>query len=378
VRDLPRHRGISDLTKIRLFVGAGGRCEFAGCNEYLLEHHLTLTPGNFAEQAHIVAFSPRGPRADAKLPAPYINEIGNLMLLCQRCHTLIDRNPEAYTVDRLKKDKALHEDRIHHLTGISSDLKTTVVQFRARIAGRTVSVPFAHVAKAVEPRYPSDKKGLVIDLTGITGTGPEFLQLAVTEISRSVAPLSMRGLDNRELQHVSLFAMGPIPLLVHLGRELSDKVELDLFQRHRDTEDWSWKPIGKPVEYVLNTVRQGDDRESVALCMSLSGSIHTGCLPASIDRRFTVYDLTLQDVAPTPLFLNTRADLTNFRVAYQRALRTIGSNHPGIRELHVFPAVPAPIAVLCGREVLPKIDPKLLVYDADKGNGGFAFALTVN
>jgi hypothetical protein len=34
--------------------------------------------------------------------------------------------------------------------------------------------------------------------------------------------------------------------------------------------------------------------------------------------------------------------------------------------------------VLCGREVLPKIDPQLLVYDADKANGGFTLALTVN
>jgi hypothetical protein len=56
----------------------------------------------------------------------------------------------------------------------------------------------------------------------------------------------------------------------------------------------------------------------------------------------------------------------------------IGKNHPGIHDLHLFPAVPAPIAVLCGREVLPKIDPKLLVYDADKANGGFTLALTVS
>jgi hypothetical protein len=377
VRDV-RVRSLGEPTKIQLFVRAGGRCEFAGCNEYLLEHHLTLTAGNFAQAAHIVAFSPRGPRADARLPARYVNDLSNLMLLCQRCHKLIDDNPGTYTVERLRHDKARHEERIHHVTGISADLKTTVVQVKARIAGRTVSVPFADVAKAVEPRYPADKKGVVIDLTSITASSADLLGVAKAEITAQIASLFTRALDRAETQHVSLFALGPIPLLVHLGRELSDKVEIDLYQRHRDTEDWGWKSAGTPAEYVLNTVRQGEDPKSAALCLSLSGSVHLGSLPPAIDGRFTVYDLTLASLAPSPLFLNTRGDLTRFRLAYQNALRTIGRNHPGLRDLHLFPAVPAPIAVLCGRELLPKVDPALLVYDADKTNGGFTLALTVN
>ena len=42
-------------TQIYLFSIAGGRCEFQGCNHYLLEHPLTLTKGNYAQEAHIVA-----------------------------------------------------------------------------------------------------------------------------------------------------------------------------------------------------------------------------------------------------------------------------------------------------------------------------------
>ncbi len=47
-------------------------------------------------------------------------------------------------------------------------------------------------------------------------------------------------------------------------------------------------------------------------------------------------------------------------------------------ELDLFPAVPAPVAVLCGRETLPKIHPALRVYDYDKTQGGFTYQLTVN
>ena len=45
-------RGIRELTRLLLVVRAGGRCEFDDHNEYLLQHPLTLTPGNFAQMAH--------------------------------------------------------------------------------------------------------------------------------------------------------------------------------------------------------------------------------------------------------------------------------------------------------------------------------------
>jgi len=40
--------------------------------------------------------------------------------------------------------------------------------------------------------------------------------------------------------------------------------------------------------------------------------------------------------------------------------------------------VPAPIAVLCGRELLPKVDPSVTVYDHEKDQGGFVQILTIN
>src|SRR3989442_13044181 len=48
-------RRVSHFTRLLLFVRAGGRCEFDGCNKFLLEHPLTITEGNFAQMAHIVA-----------------------------------------------------------------------------------------------------------------------------------------------------------------------------------------------------------------------------------------------------------------------------------------------------------------------------------
>lgn len=373
-----RVRGLKRLSEIQLFVRAGGRCEFAGCNEYLLEHHLTLTPGNFAQAAHIVAFSRRGPRADATMAAAYINDLSNLMLLCQRCHKLIDDDPKDHPVGRLKQGKASHEERIRHLTGINADLKTTVFRLTARIAGRAPTIPYAQIADAVAPRYPLDRKGVVVDLSRIDSSGERLIDVGQNEIRARIARLASAGLDGAAPEHISVFALAPIPLLVFLGRELSDKQQVDFFQRHRGTADWKWKESGRDVEYAFNRLRTGSAQDRVALCLSLSGSIDADSLPAVIDNTFSVYELTLADGPPSPFFLRKKSDLENFRHAYMVAVREIVSAHKGVSHLHLFPATPAPVAIVCGHALLPKVDPTLLVYDADKANGGFTLTTSVN
>src|ERR1039458_148749 len=186
---IPVRRGIRELTRLLLFVRAGGRCEFDGCNKYLLEHPLTLTPGNFAQMAHIVAFREQGPRGKSAIRRPYINDVSNLMLLCPQCHKLIDDHPDQYPVSVLQKYKESHEDRIFHVTGLGPDKKTTVVQLKARIAGQTIAIPVAQVTKAVAPRYPTDAKGHLIDLTAINSEDKAFIEEACRCIKQKVQRL---------------------------------------------------------------------------------------------------------------------------------------------------------------------------------------------
>ena len=371
-------RGIRDLTRLLLFVRAGGRCEFDGCNDYLLEHPLTLTPGNFAQMAHIVAFKEDGPRGNAVLRPAYINDVANLMLLCPQCHKLIDDHPDQYPVSVLEKFKQAHEDRILHVTGLGPDLKTTVVQLKARIAGQAIAIPVAQVTKAVAPRYPTDAKGHVIDLTAINAEGKAFVAEAAKCIKQKIERLYEPGMDVHETRHVSLFALAPIPLLIYLGSQLSNKVPVDVFQRHRDTEDWVWKDSGTPAEYRFDKVREGREQGRIALILSLSGKVNLEALPSSIDDAFTIYELTLANIEPNPTYLRQRDDLTRFKDAYQAALRTIARECGECDAIHLFPAVPAPVAIFCGRELLPKVDPKLVVYDYDKRLDGFTSIIEVN
>jgi len=371
-------RNIKSGVQLILYVLAGGRCEFDGCPNYLVEHHLTHKYGNFAQMAHIVAFSKKGPRGEVTDRPEDINNIDNLMLLCPICHKLIDANPDDHSREQLEAFKKAHEERIFRLTGMAPDRQTTVVVIKSKIGGQRVKISQGEINKAIAPRYAASRSGVPIDLSTFDDEGDDFYQLAGRKITQELDRVVDATMQEEGTNHISLLALGPMPLLVLAGNTLGDKVPCDLYQRHRDTQDWAWKNEGDYVSYKLNRLIKGSDPKKVALVLSLSGTIDINNLPADLKEHGTVYELTLDGIAPHPGFLRQDQDLKNFRDAYQRALREIGSKHGKIEELHLFPAVPAPIAVACGRELMPKIDPVLVVYDDDKRHGGFKKILEVN
>lgn len=371
-------RAIPPLTRLVLLVRAGGHCEFDGCDRYLLEHHVTLTEGNFSELAHIVAFQPGGPRGRSGKRPPDINDANNLMVLCPDCHKLIDDNPKRFTRRTLQAYKKRHEDHIRHVTGLSPERKTSVLVFTACVGEQNAYVPFDQVLEAVSPRYPISRPGKIIDLNAVRMDKPASVRTGCDTVRREVGRLYDIGGDTHTAKHLCVFALAPIPLLIFLGAQLSNKIPTELYQRHRDTETWTWKHSGKPAKYRFRRLQAGADAGKVAVIMSLSGTIRPRDLPKDLDRQYTIYEFALAGGTPSPTFLRTKADLEEFRLAYQDALATVVRNHRGIEKLHFFPAVPAPVAVLCGRELLPKVHPELLVYDFNKRKGGFTYQLTVN
>lgn len=353
-----------------LFVKSGGRCEFMGCNRDLFRHALTKAEGNFADIAHIVAFSPSGPRGSYPARPKDVHEPQNLMLLCRECHKLVDDHPERYPVSALKEYKRCHEKRIHHVTSLGPDMATAIVQLKARIAGQAVDIPVAHVTTAIAPRYPIEIPGTVIDLTHINdGDDSAYYKVATQEIRRKIERIYEPGSDVEKANHISLFALAPIPLLIYLGSLLSNKIAVDPFQRHRNPEGWAWKRKGPPVEYTFRLRKRGGNNKRVALVLSLSGPVDFETLPSSVQTDFNVYEITLGNRTPSPNFLKKREDLDRFRDVYRESLDKIHVDHGALSEIHLFPAIPAPIAILCGRELQPKADPHLIVYDYDRAKG---------
>ena len=375
----PRSREVPDKTRIFLFVRAGGRCQFDGCNRYLIEHHLTKDDGIFAQMAHIWAFGDAGPRANSALKGREVHALSNLMLLCPGCHKLVDDHEERYTVEVLRAFKKAHEDRVFSLTDTKPDRHTVAVSLKAQVGGQAVAVSLEEMQEAVAPRYVGARDVLQIDLTAFQDRPSEaFWDVAAAEVRSRAQRVYTEQFEGGLARHVSVFALAPMPLLIALGRSLSNKVPTTLYQRHRDTENWKWKPGGEPVKFATRVVRSGTDESCVALLLSLSGRIPHENLPDDVDERFSVYEMTLQGVEPSVGFLKHEASLHEFRGQFMKVVAQLLVDHGGLERIHLFPAVPAPVAVAIGRDLLPKRDPILTVYDFDKRARGDAFVRTLD
>jgi hypothetical protein len=103
-----------------LLARCGGYCANPDCHAPDLfpavddEHVPTV-----AEMAHIIAQSPQGPRGDSPVSPTDRDSYDNAVLLCSRCHTLVDKMKleGTYTVDLMRSWKRRIEDRIRGAVG---------------------------------------------------------------------------------------------------------------------------------------------------------------------------------------------------------------------------------------------------------------------
>lgn len=101
-------------TIAKLWLAAGGRCQFEGCNANLFRDDLTWKEFNGANVAHIIASSPNGPRGSEQ-SLQLSDKLDNLMLLCPKHHKEIDTFVDDYPVTKLKEMKQLQEQKVRQL-----------------------------------------------------------------------------------------------------------------------------------------------------------------------------------------------------------------------------------------------------------------------
>lgn len=370
-------RDIDTWTRLSLAVAAGGRCEFGGCNEFLLTHHVTSSQRNFSEAAHIVAFSEDGPRGSdpARAGLENVNAEENLMMLCFKCHKEIDDAPEAFSVADLRRQKREHEERIRHVTSLGPELALEVVQLIAAVGGRVPSIPQALIRDALLPRYPARLPGHVIDLSAFHREDAAYFAIARTEIDRAVN--SLVGSSARTSgAGFGVFAIAPQPLLMYLGHRVSDLHNVTVFQPHREpVRSWGWEPASGTSSLQLTIEEPSHTGEQVAVAFGLSAEIKRPRVEAVLGP-----DVSLWTVAAANRhndLVRTADDLRHFRETCRDLFARISARHPTADCLHVFPAMPASTAVEVGRVHMPKADLPLRIYDEQRDQGGFVYALTI-
>ena len=365
-------KSIPRSVQLKLWIASGGYCEFRGCDEYLYRDELTLHEYKHSNIAHIVAASPNGPRGDEERSGELFDKFENLMLLCQKHHSLID-DPELvdeFPEEELYEQKAEHEARIKRLTRLQSNPKTHLLFFRSDIGGQDVSWDSIDAQEVVSPRYPEERK-LEIDLRNLPSgeSDDDYWVHACTWLDDQFERQLNVPSGEPSIAHISVFALAPIPLLVRLGMLLGDKREVELYQHHREREPsrWRWyEDADYPgqecyVERPDDLREDDDDAKRVGLLLSLSASVDREAVSAVLEDGAPLYEVTVS--TPSRAWLKTSERLASFRTEYTDVVDEIERKHGKNIELHIFPAVPAPVAIECGRCLNAKVRPQIYLYD---------------
>lgn len=369
---------IPEKTSIKLWVKAGGRCQYEGCNQPLWRDDLTMAEMNRAYIAHIIADSPSGPRGDATLSLQLAAELSNLMLLCDTHHRMVDREQVMdHPTKRLQSMKTIHESRIETITAIQPNMKSEVLLYGANIGAHDSPVDYQKAIAAIIPeRYPSSPGGITLGMTNsaFRDRDAEFWQIESENLKRLFNERVKPRLADRSIQHLSIFAAAPQPLLMLMGFLLSDIPAAQVYQLHREPPDWKWRDHPEGFDYVIE--EPAEVTGPPALLLSLSATISDDRVSTVLKDGATIWRLTLRE--PHNDFLRSRRQLQRFREIVRPLMDRIKARHGEAVILHVFPAAPVAVAIELGRILMPKAHLPLRIYDQNRSQGGFVPALDIN
>ncbi|NVD42854.1 HNH endonuclease [Ensifer sp. HO-A22] len=370
---------IPEKVQRALWARAAGRCQFRGCNCELIGDLLSGKEDKmFGFVAHIVADSPEGARGHPTRSALLARDITNLMLLCAKCHRLIDNEaPDDHPEELLVLMKEEHERRVRLASGIQPDRASHVIRFGANIGKNEALVAREDIFASMLPeRSPASFETIDLEMLGLSldDTDEQYWQVQQTNLQRLFADKIRGRIERQQITHASVFALAPQPLLIELGRQLCDILPAEIHQRHREPATWKWQNDTPSVEFKTET--PGEIRPTVALILALSASISQDRVTSVLGDETSIWSLTAK--SPHNDIMRSPADLSRFRSDLRRLFDMIKTAHGEGASIHVFPALPVSAAVEVGRVWMPKADLQLHVFDQNRKLGGFVSALHIS
>lgn len=360
-----RGKGPSPTTKMILFAKSGGRCQFEGCNKYLLRDDITSEELNDANIAHIVASSSNGPRGACN-SHELSDDINNLMLLCKTHHKLVDDNPEEYTVERLTEMKLSQERKVKELLDAMQYSEALIVTLESSIKKeQTVKIDSKQAVHALRTtaHNPFDHYETHIRFSSNSNyKDRQYWREAENHLNREIDNLINGLLQENPKLTIAIFSIAPIPLIMKLGYKLGDKRKILVFQKYREPDTWEWLSDSQTNSFSYEKIKRGNGTK-VAVIVSVTSEIDLSRVMA-IDDFDTIYHLKAENYGVNAI--KSKEDLGCFWKQYQKLLDSI-KNNDHVEDVSLFPAVPVSAAYEMGRRCMPHTYPKITVYDECDG-----------
>jgi len=167
------------------------------------------------------------------------------------------------------------------------------------------------------------------------------------------------------LPRFAVFSLAQIPLAIHLGFVLSDRVEVDCYQYDRERKTWRWPEdgaanVGSDIQVKGLPVKKVNKTGDVVIRVSLSATI------APEDTRVVVpgvIEIDLSVKKPDVMWLRSATQLSALGTTFREVLRGIRDHMPACQRIHLFYAGPTGGAVTIGQQINPRMNPPVETYE---------------
>ncbi len=365
-------REIKPAIERMLWGVSAGICEFRGCTNKLYCHHVTKEKVNLSEKAHIYAFSAGGKRPSMLRFSTKINDIDNLMLVCERCHKLIDSEETEYTAEQLIAMKKEHELRVANVVTIKPDLQSEIIIFNANIANRAIKISDYAAKSAIIPEYyPSRENPINLspDLS-LYDNEDDYWSIMATHVERQWMQYEQIVRD----KHISLFAVAPQPLLFKLGTLINRNYNVSVRQSQGTIDNWKWRCDKQTAKIETQIVDAKDSTAEPIVTFELTAKLSI----TEIREEFgdgAIYRITTESCNPG--IIKSWRDLRTVIDEYRSVLNTIREVYGIDVKIKIVPIAPASVSIEAGRQTM-KGDPQITVYDRNYISKTWTAALTLN
>ncbi len=382
VRDSSVKRGdIKDTVRLAAWARAAGCCVM--CSATLLGSRSYLHSVLVGELAHNVGAtategSPRGLAEDI---ADRESE-ENLLLLCHACHRLIDNDNHApyFTTERLRALKKKHEDRVRVAATSGGMRRTAALRVGGLVRGATALASQRQTADAlltdgylglVDSRWQGD---FLCKIAGDPSRSTYWR--AAEEAIDDTLGLVEQSIASGEVEHLSILAIAPIPLLVYLGSRLDDKTDTRLYQKHRDGDQgWRWDATAPIHDFSTSATMGSTPATEVVLAASLTAEVQKTNLPDAL-QGLPYFEIRPEADGFGPSLFSNPDTLRNFADRWRTLLAEVERTCPEATKWHLVAAAPLTPAIEMGRAFMRGAQPPTGVYE--RQNGTYAPVVQVN
>ncbi len=369
-------------TKFKVACAAAWRCQFDGCGEDLRQHLTPSMSGNYGYFAHIVASSKEGPRGNEESEA-LADDPNNIMLLCDKCHRLIDRvAPNEYDAETLRTMLERNIQEVNRLLNCLTmpDAEMVVIggmiegqpfRFDARVAEEAMWLRNMRSTKPTE--YFINSTSYFSASNNPNYWANAFQLLKTTDLPRLKSSLQGIG-RNSELKPLAIFPLHGVSILTLSGRLIGDSSPVHLFQFHRQQEEgkgkqWAWPDIDEPSldKFKINIVKAANTSDlEVILLVNLTARIPLEDLPEQFfDKdglKVPAIELTIDNCSFKAI--SHPKDLELLGNAIDSIYRLI-QDEWRIRKVHLFIIAPTTACIRIGQKMQARHHADFLLYERE-------------